>query len=82
MASKSSSDLRAIRHFKRALDILDASETQAREVIESALIDVGGINATKANMAEAAVQACLAQYAQVRAEAFKKAFRFLRANLE
>lgn len=82
MAKSSSSDKRAIGHFKQALDILDASEAQAREVIESTLMDVSGINATKKNMAEAAVQDCLAQYAAVRLEAFRKAFRFLRANLE
>jgi endonuclease III len=80
--ARSSSDLRAIGHFKTALDILDAGEPQLREIIESGLIDVSGINATKANMVEQAVQAVLAQYAQERAQQFKSAFRYLRANLE
>lgn len=83
MAKHSPSDLRAIAQFKTALDILDGSETAIRELVESALMDTSGpANMSKKNMVEAAVQSCLAQYAQVRGEAFKKAFRYLRANLE
>jgi hypothetical protein len=80
--ARSSSDTRAIGQFKKALDILDASESELREIIESGLMDVSGINAVKKNMAEAAVQATLAHYSQVRLAAFRKAFQFLRANLE
>lgn len=78
----SSSDGRALKTFKTALDILDASEPALRDAIEGGLMDVTGPNMQQKNAVEAAVQATLAQYAAVRTPAIKAAFQHLRANLE
>lgn len=70
-------------HFKTAMEILDATEPQLREIIESGLMDVtepGG--AIKKNMVEKAVQNIMTQIAAVRSDAIKRAFRHLRANLD
>lgn len=67
--------------FQQALDILDQSEPLMREVIESELFDVAGVNNTKRNMSKAATNKVMKKIVAIRTHHVKAAFKHLRANL-
>jgi hypothetical protein len=67
--------------FQQALDILDQSEPLMREVIESELFDVAGVNNTKRNMSKAATNKVMKKIVAIRTHHLKAAFKHLRANL-
>ena len=67
--------------FQQALDILDQSEPLMREVIESELFDVAGVNNTKRNMSKAATDKVMKKIVAIRTHHVKAAFKHLRANL-
>lgn len=70
-----------IGHFSVAMGYLDASEPKIRDLIESGLMDVAGVNGTKVTGAKKATDAIMAQIIPLRTKAIKQAFRHLRDNL-
>lgn len=70
-----------VQVFHSAIDILDASETLIRDMIEGELMDVAGINRMKVSDAMLATDALVQKIVAIRVEAIKQAFRYLRENL-
>lgn len=70
-----------IRTFMEAINILDASESQIRDAVESDLMDVAGINRTKVGSVVGAGKALAVKIAAIREQHIKAAFRHLRDNL-
>jgi hypothetical protein len=67
--------------FHAAIDILDASETQLRLDIESDLFNVAGLNSTKLNLTQKALDGLLPKIEATRTKAIKNAFRYLKSAL-
>ncbi len=65
--------------FHGAIDIIDATEPVIRDMIESDLMDVAGVNRTKVTDAVTAANALARRIAAVRAAAIKQAFQLLRS---
>jgi hypothetical protein len=83
-AADNSSDPHAkhiVRTFMEAINILDASEPQIRDMIENQLFDVAGINRTKVSDAMLKRDDLAKKIAAVRHHHIKKAFRHLRDRL-
>lgn len=70
-----------VQTFHRAIDILDETESQIRDMIEGELMDVAGINRTKVSDAMLAADALVQKIVAIRIEAIKQTFRYLRDNL-
>lgn len=70
-----------IRHFQTAIGMIDQTEPTIRNLIESRLMDVAGVNRTRVGAAKKAGDDLAAEVAQIRTKAIKKAFRHLRDNL-
>lgn len=64
--------------WQTAIEHLDATEPQIRELIESYLMEV---TPDKANLAKKQIDALMAEIEQIRTKAIKSAFRHLRDNL-
>lgn len=67
--------------FMQAIYIIDHTEPMIRDMIESDLMDVAGINRTKVKSAMTASRTLAQKIAIIRMKAIKKAFRYLRDNL-
>lgn len=67
--------------FKEALDILDQSEPQIRDMIEVHLMNVAGINRTKVSDAMLTRDELTKHIVALRHRHIKAAFRHLRDNL-
>lgn len=70
-----------IRTFMEAVNHLDESEPLIRDMIESELMDVAGINRTKVLDAMTAGTYLSKKIGVVREQHLKRAFRHLRDNL-
>ncbi len=70
-----------VGHFSTAMGILDDSEAELRDLIESRLMDVAGINRTKVKDAMLATDSLMKEIKVIRTRAIKAAFRHLRDNL-
>lgn len=81
MAAKDPHAKGIISAFTRAIHIVDRTEPAVRDMIESDLMDVAGINGSKVRGTVAAGKAVAHKIAGLRAQAIKKAFQYLRANL-
>jgi hypothetical protein len=67
--------------FHHAISILDQTEPQIRDLIESELMDVAGINGGKVKDAMLATDTLVQKIMALRLVAIKQAFRHLRDNL-
>lgn len=82
MASEPDKELTQIlRAFTTAIGMLDSTEASIRDLIESDLMDVAGINGSRVGDAQAAAIAVTKKIAAIRTKAIKAAFRHLRDNL-
>lgn len=70
-----------IKTFMEAINILDQSEPQIRDMIENELMDVAGINRTKVSDAMLTRDELTKKIAAHRERHIKAAFRHLRDNL-
>lgn len=70
-----------IRTFFEAINHLDESEPQIRDMIESDLMDVAGINRMKASEAMLAAKTLTDKIVALRTQYIKRAFRHLRDRL-
>lgn len=70
-----------VQTFADAINILDQSEPKIRDLIETRLMDVAGINRTKVSDAVAAGKSLADEISKIRAHHIKAAFRHLRDNL-
>ena len=70
-----------VRTFHEALDILDQSEPLVRDLIESRLMNVAGVNGTKVSDAMLKRDDLTKEVVRIRQKHIKAAFRHLRDNL-
>ncbi len=70
-----------VKTFHEALDILDQSEPKIRDLIESRLMDVAGVNRTKVSDAMLSRDDLTKEVVKIRHHHIKAAFRHLRDNL-
>lgn len=70
-----------VKTFHEALDMLDQSEPQIRDMIETHLMDVAGINKTKVKDAMLTRDELTKRIVALRHHHLKAAFRHLRDNL-
>jgi hypothetical protein len=70
-----------VRTFREAIDILDQSEPKIRDLIETHLMDVAGINRTKVSDAMLSRDDLTQQIALIRHHHMRAAFRHLRDHL-
>lgn len=70
-----------VRTFNEAIAILDASEGPMRDLIEHGLMDTAGINKTRIGDARLTLEQVSMDVIEIRINAIKEAFRYLRANL-
>jgi hypothetical protein len=64
--------------WKQAIDIIDATEPQIREVVERGLVHTAGVERTRYKDAMAVATRVSKQVADIRYAAFIKAFRLIR----
>lgn len=69
------------RVFEHAIGLLDNTEPVVRDMIESELMDVAGINRTKVSDAITAGTELTHRIARVRRAGLRRAFEYLRDNL-
>lgn len=72
---------RIVQTFHKAVDLLDKSEPKVRDLIETNLMDVAGINKTKVSDALLSRDELTKAISAVRHQHVKVAFRHLRDNL-
>lgn len=72
---------RILQVFREAVGHLDASEAQIRDLIETRLMDVAGVNRTKVGDALRACDALVKEIAVIRFKHIKRAFRHMRDHL-
>jgi hypothetical protein len=70
-----------VKTFHEAIDILDQSEPKIRDMIETHLMDVAGINRTKVSDAMLSADELTKHITALRHHHIKAAFRHLRDNL-
>jgi hypothetical protein len=70
-----------VKTFHEAIDILDQCEPKIRDLIETNLMDVAGINRTKVSDALLSKDELTKQIVKIRHHHIKSAFRHLRDNL-
>lgn len=70
-----------VKTFHEALDILDQSEVHIRDLIETNLMDVAGINKTKVKDAMLSRDELTKKIVGIRHHHIKAAFRHLREHL-
>lgn len=70
-----------VRTFQEATNMLDESEPVIRDLIETRLMDVAGINRTKVSDAVTAGKNLSKEISAIRSHHIKRAFRHLRDNL-
>jgi hypothetical protein len=78
---KTAGAAKIVATFNQAINVVDHTEATVRNMIENDLMDIAGINGTKVKGTVAAGKALAQKIAVVRANAIKRAFRHLRANL-
>lgn len=70
-----------VKTFHEALDILDQSELHVRDLIETSLMNVAGINKTKVSDAMLSRDELTKKIVAIRHHHIKAAFRHLREHL-
>jgi hypothetical protein len=70
-----------VKTFHEAIDILDQSEPKIRDLIETRLMDVAGINKTRVSDAMLTRDELAKQITAIRHHHIKAAFRHLREHL-
>ena len=70
-----------VKTFKEAIDIIDQSEPAIRDMIETHLMDVAGINRTKVSDAMLSRDDLTKKIVALRTHHIKAAFRHLREHL-
>lgn len=79
--SAKASNLAVKKVFDEAIAIMDASEPETRDMVESGMFDVAGINRTTVGHGLTTAKNTADRVNAHRQEAIKKAFRHLRDNL-
>jgi hypothetical protein len=67
--------------FIDAINHLDKSEPVIRDLIESRLMDIGGISGTKVSAAASAATSLAKEISVIRRKHIREAFQYLRDNL-
>jgi len=70
-----------LRTFKEAISILDQSEAPIRDLIETRLMDVAGVNRTKVSDAMLTRDELTKHVVAIRHQHIRAAFKHLRDNL-